>query len=75
MRTRQLRLNSIDEIRKKLPMLAGQHINIVLADRTVLPGTLKRADASSIELTNSRHKTSTIKLESITEMYFDTIEC
>lgn len=74
MSTRQLRLNSEDQIRKRLQEFTGKKINIVLNDRTVLLATLQQVDDSIVKVKNMRLKTIFIPIEDITEIYFDTLE-
>lgn len=74
MSTRQLRLNSREQIRRRLPEFTGKKINIVLNDRTAFPATLKGFDGQSLRVENMRLRTLRIPLENVSEIYFDTIE-
>jgi len=72
MRTRQLRLNDPDQIRRRLPEFLGKKINIVLKDNTVMFGELMKVNTNEIILQNMRLENARFPLESIAEAYFDT---
>jgi hypothetical protein len=74
MSTRQLRLNTPDEIRKRLGQFTGKKINIVLSDQTVCLVILLGFDGSVLKVSNMRLKTTSIPLSRISEIYFDTRE-
>jgi hypothetical protein len=74
MSTRQQRLNSVDDIRKKSKELTNKKINIVMNDNTVLLATVKASDPSWLDVVNMRMKKVRIPLDSITEIYYDTKE-
>jgi urease accessory protein UreE len=74
MSTRQLRLNTEAQIRKRLKEFRGSKINIVLRDNTVLLGDLLNADETFVSVKNMRLKTHNILLKDISEIYFDTKE-
>jgi hypothetical protein len=74
MSTRQLRLNTQDQIRKRLKEFIGKKINIVLNDGTVVLVLLQQCDELSITAKNMRLKKITFPLEKINEVYFDTKE-
>lgn len=69
-----MRLNSGDQIRKRLQEFTGKKINIVLNDRTVLLATLQQVDDSIVKVKNMRLKTVFIPVEDINEIFFDTLE-
>ena len=69
--TRQIRLNTHEQIRKKLTDLKGKKINIVLYNRTVLFGELKHVTDDSLTFVNMRLEAFTILLKEISEVYFD----
>ena len=69
--TRQIRLSAQDHIRKKLKDLIGKKINIVLCNRTVLFGELKRVRENELTFENMRLEPFTILLKDISEVYFD----
>jgi hypothetical protein len=71
MRTRQLRLSSPQEIRKRLKDFTGKKINIVLCDRTVLFGELKSIGNTELTFVNMRLDASTLLLKDISEVYLD----
>lgn len=73
MRTRQIRLNDPDHIHRRMPEFLGKKINIVLADRTVMFGELKKVNQSGIVLRNMRLENITYPFKNIVEIYFDTI--
>ena len=69
--TRQIRLSKQDHIRKKLKDFIGKKINIVLRNRTVLFGELKRVSEYDLTFENMRLEPFTIVLKDISEVYFD----
>jgi hypothetical protein len=74
MSTRQHRLNSVNEIRKKSKDLTDRKVNIVMNDNTVLLATVKSAEQSWLDVVNMRQKKIRISFDSITEIYYDTKE-
>jgi hypothetical protein len=73
MRTRQLRLNDRDQIQRRMPEFLGKKINIVLSDRTVMFGELKKVNASEIILRNMRMENIRYPFKNIVEIYLDAI--
>ncbi len=73
MRTKQLRLSDVDQIRRRLPEFVGKKINIVLTDRTVMFGELSKVNNSGIVLKNMRLEDMKYPFQSIAEIYFDVI--
>lgn len=71
MRTRQLRLTSLDQIRKRLKEFTGKKINIVLRDRTVLFGELKSIGENELTFVNMRLEPFSLPLQKISEVYLD----
>jgi len=71
MATRQLRLNTPEQIREKLTAHSGKKINIVLRDRTVFFGELRTVDHRSLKFANMRDQEITLPLSHISEVYFD----
>lgn len=71
MSTRQVRLNTVDQIQKKLKDHTGKKINIVLCDRTVLFGVLKSVDPTTLTFENMRLQAVTLSLKEISEVYLD----
>jgi hypothetical protein len=71
MRTRQLRLTSSDQIRKRLKEFTGKKINIVLCDRTVLFGELKTIGDKELTFVNMRLEPVSLSLKDVTEVYLD----
>lgn len=69
--TRQIRLSTQDHIRKMLKDLIGKKINIVLCNRTVLFGELKRVSEDDLTFENMRLDPFTILFKDISEVYFD----
>ena len=72
MRTKQLRLTNADQIRGRMNEFIGKKINIVLNDRTVMFGELKKASDTSIVLRNMRLENITYPIQSIVEIFLDT---
>lgn len=73
MRTKQLRLNDADQIRRRMPEFLGKKINIVLADSTVVFGELSKTNASGVVLKNMRLENIQLPFQSIVEVYLDSI--
>jgi small nuclear ribonucleoprotein (snRNP)-like protein len=73
MRTRQLRLNDQDQIQRRMPEFLGKKINIVLADRTVMFGEVRKVDESNIILRNMRMENIRYPFKNIVEIYLDAI--
>jgi hypothetical protein len=73
MSTRQLRLTSVESIRKNLDRLSGKKINIVLLDKTVIFGEVFQATTESLGIVNGRLKKVNYPFKDIVEIYFDTI--
>jgi small nuclear ribonucleoprotein (snRNP)-like protein len=71
MSTRQIRLNTLDQIRTKLKEFYGKKINIVLRDRTVLFGQLKSIDSTELKFVNMRLAAVTVPLDEVSEVYLD----
>ena len=71
MRTRQLRLNSLDQITKRLKEFTGKKINLVLCDRTVLFGELQSIGENQLTFTNMRLEPVSVPLKDISEVYLD----
>jgi hypothetical protein len=73
MRTRQLRLNDPDQILRRMPEFLGKKINVVLIDRTVMFGELKKVNQSEIVLRNMRLENVSYPFKNIVEIYLDAI--
>jgi hypothetical protein len=73
MRTKQLRLSDSTQIRQRISEFLGKKINIVLADRTVMFGELKKVNNDHIVLKNMRLENVTYPFQSIVELYLDII--
>ena len=71
MRTRQLRLTSLDQFHKRLKEFTGKKINIVLCDRTVLFGELQSIGDSDLVFVNMRLDPISLPLKEISEVYLD----
>lgn len=69
--TRQLRLNTSDQIKNRLREFTGKKINIVLNDRTVLFGELKSLDDTTLTFLNMRLDPVTLPIANINEVYLD----
>lgn len=69
--TRQIRLSTLEQMQKRLKEFIGRKINIVLSNRTVLLGELKRADDTSLTFANMRLESFTLSLKDINEVYLD----
>ena len=73
MSTRQLRLTSVESIRKNLDRLSGKKINVVLLDKTVIFGEVFQVTTESLGIVNGRLKKINYPFKDIAEIYFDTI--
>jgi small nuclear ribonucleoprotein (snRNP)-like protein len=69
--TRQLRLNTSDQIKNRLREFRGKKINIVLNDRTVMFGELKSLDDTTLTFLNMRLDPVTLPIANINEVYLD----
>jgi small nuclear ribonucleoprotein (snRNP)-like protein len=74
MLTRQLRLNTSEQIQTRLKEFIGKKINIVLANRTVMFGELKSIDSTQLVYVNMRLERNTLLLIDISEVYIDSKE-
>ena len=73
MSIRQIRLNSAEQIRKRIGEFKGKTINLVLHNQTAMLGELIEVQADSIVLENRRLKKNKFLFEEISELYFDQI--
>jgi ribosome maturation factor RimP len=71
MSTRQIRLNTSEQIQSRLKQYTGKKINIVLCDRTVLFGELKKVDNAQLLFENMRQQRISLSLKEISEVYLD----
>ena len=69
--TRQIRLNTLEQIQKRLKEFIGKKINIVLCNRTVLFGELKSIDNTELTFVNMRLEPFTLALNDVSEVYVD----
>ena len=69
--TRQIRLNTLEQIQKRLKEFIGKKINIVLSNRTVLFGELKSIDNTELTFVNMRLEPFTLALNDVSEVYVD----
>jgi len=74
MSTRQLRLNSTEQIKSKSQQFIGKKVNVVMTDKTVVFGTVHSIDGSLLKIVNMRLAKVSIPLENISELYYDTKE-
>jgi ribosome maturation factor RimP len=71
MKTRQIRLSTIEQWQTRLKEFKGKKINIVLNDRTVLFGELKDVDNTQLTFVNMRRQPFTLSFKEISEVYLD----
>lgn len=71
MTTRQVRLSTPEQIRKKLIDFTGKKINIVMCDRTVFFGELKHLEQDKLTFVNMRQQPLTVPLSDVSEIYLD----
>ncbi len=72
-KTRQLRLNDPNAIRKKVSDLVGKQVTIVMTDNRVSLGTVEGVSGEQVALKNLRLKQNVIALTHIAELYYDTV--
>lgn len=68
-----MRISDPTQIRKRIGEFLGKHVNVVLADNTVMFGELVAVEPSGIKLRNMRLKTIAYPFNTIRELYLDTI--
>jgi hypothetical protein len=73
MSIRQIRLNSTEKIRQRMPEFKGSKINIILTDQTAMMGELISLDEEGIVLENRRLKKNRFLYRDIAELYYDQI--
>jgi hypothetical protein len=71
MRTKQLRLNDSEQIRRRMPEFVGKKINVVLRDRTAMIGLLRKIEGDKIVLQNMRLEKMKYPFQNIAEVYLD----
>ena len=71
MSTRQIRLTTAGQIQTRLKQYTGKKINIVLCNRKVLFGELKKVDDTELLFENMRLEPVTLLLKDISEVYLD----
>jgi hypothetical protein len=69
--SRQLRLSTLEQIKKRSKDLIGKKINIVMRNRTVFFGELKSFDITKLTFLNMRQQPVTVLLKEIDEVYLD----
>jgi hypothetical protein len=74
MSTRQLRLSSIDQIKRKMQDLKGKKINIVMRNQTAVLGTVQTVTDDFLDVVNMRLTKVKIQLQDVSEIYYDTKE-
>lgn len=68
---RQVRLSTFDQLQKRLKDFTGKKINIVMRNRKVLFGELKKTDETQLTFVNMRNEEFTLPLKEISEVYMD----
>ena len=68
---RQIRLSSFDQFQERLKDFTGKKINIVMRNRSVLFGRLRKTDNSQLTFVNMRNEEFTLPLKEISEVYLD----
>jgi ribosome maturation factor RimP len=71
MSLRQVRLNTLADIKTRLQEFPGKKINIVLRTRKVLFGKLVSVDDRQLIFADMRQKKISLLLEEISEVYLD----
>ncbi len=73
MSTKQLRVSDPNQFKNSMKPFLGKKINIVLLDNTVMFGILKEVTEKEILLVNMRSKLRRYPLNTIVEVYLDTV--
>lgn len=71
MSIRQIRLNSIEQIKSRVREFEGKRIQVILSNNTSMYGELKSVEALGIVVENQRLKRNLLPFDTITEIYFD----
>ncbi len=71
MATRQLRLNTREQIRQRLGEFTGKKINIVMTNGTVLFGELRNITDETLTFLNMRLEPVALPLTDVSEVYLD----
>lgn len=71
MSIRQIRLNSIEQIKSRVREFEGKRIQVILSNNTSMYGELKSVEALGIVMENQRLKRNLLPFDTITEIYFD----
>jgi hypothetical protein len=73
MSTRQLRLSDPAQFPSKTRELVGKHIHLVFTDSTSFAGLLKAVNNDQLTLVNTRQREMIRRIDSIAEIYLDTL--
>jgi hypothetical protein len=68
---KQIRISGADEVKKRLPTLTNQSVNLVLRNNTVAFGILEEVRDDHAIVWNMRKKKMQIDLDNIVEAYMD----
>jgi|GEM_PF-5874666 len=75
MSLRQTRLTTAVDIKNRFDLLKNQVVHIVMANRAVFAATPLSLTDGGIMVRNMRGKSTELRLEEITEIYFDVQSC
>lgn len=71
MSKKQIRISGADEVKKRLPTLANQRVNLVLRDNTVVFGVLREIGSDHVIMRNMRNKKMRLPVDVIVDAYTD----
>lgn len=71
MSKKQIRISGADEVKKRLPTLANQRVNLVLRDNTVVFGVLREIGSDHVIMRNMRNKKMRLPVDAIVDAYTD----
>ncbi|HLT81837.1 MAG TPA: hypothetical protein VKZ86_12455 [Cyclobacteriaceae bacterium] len=71
MSKKQIRISGADEVKKRLPTLTNESVNLVLRNNTVVFGILEEVRDDHVVVSNMRKKKMKVPLDGIVEAYTD----
>jgi hypothetical protein len=71
MSIRQIRLNSVDQIKTRIREFEGKRVQVVLSNNTAFYAKVKSVSENGIVVENGRLKKNLLPFNSIAEIYFD----
>lgn len=71
MSKKQIRISGADEVKKRLPTLTNESVNLVLRNNTVVFGILEEVRDDHVVVSNMRKKKMRVAFDTIVEAYTD----